>query len=99
MLLSVKAQVWGQEGESCPVLELTVESQIAMGPTLFGDVIPGPRGPQEPELLLHLLLDQHDVLHNTFYTLLPAKAKRKKQDGGVSSLPNVASPLPIFSMP
>lgn len=66
-----------------------------MGPTLFGDVIPGPRGPQESELLLHLLLDQHDVLHNTFQTEFPANERSKKWVGEVSLLPNTSSsPLP-----
>lgn len=35
---------------------LTVESKIAMGPTLLSDVTPRPRGSQEPEFLLHFFL-------------------------------------------
>lgn len=46
-----------------------------MGPTLVRDVIPGTRGSQEPELLLHLFLGQHDVLYKSFQAVLPAKGK------------------------
>lgn len=46
-----------------------------MGPTLVGDVIPGAWGSQEPELLLNLFLNQHDVLYNLFQTLLPAEGR------------------------
>lgn len=48
-----------------------------MGPFLISDVIPGARGSQEPELLLNLFPDQHDVLYNLFQILLPAKGRNE----------------------
>lgn len=48
-----------------------------MGPILVSDVIPRAGGSQEPELLLNLFLDQHDVLYNPFQILLPAKEQQE----------------------